>query len=89
MSVAGKNNDMEARIEKIVAMIHGRGGRMTPQRRTLLRVILENPCSTCKELFYLSRKIDSSIGRATVYRTIKMLDDCGVLTGRLIGVTGV
>lgn len=77
---------MEARIEQIAALIHERGGRMTEQRRTLVKVILENPCSTCKELFYLSRKIDKTIGRATVYRTIKMLDDCGVLTGRLIRV---
>lgn len=80
---------MEDKFDRVVSLIHGRGGRMTAQRKTLLKVILANPSCTCKELFYLSRKEDCRIGRATVYRTIKILEEYGIIAGRRISIQEV
>lgn len=53
--------------------------KMTPQRRTILEVFLaEEGHISSEELYNLVRKEDSSIGQATVYRTLKLLADSGI-----------
>ena len=54
--------------DKIIKMLKDRGCRMTKQRRILLDIILEDNCSSCKEIYYRASKKDKSIGTATVYR---------------------
>lgn len=56
------------------------GGRITEQRKNLIRLILANPTCTCKELLYLAKLFDSGIGKATVYRTIKSLEYMGFVS---------
>ncbi len=53
------------------------GGRITVQRRNLIKLILDNPSSTCKELYYLAREKDASVSRATVYRIVHNLEEMG------------
>ena len=66
----------------VIQELKKRGCRITKQRRMLLEVILENECSCCKEIYYKASKIDSSIGSATVYRMINMLEEIGAINRR-------
>ena len=65
--------------EQIIGELKRRGKRMTDQRKIMLDVILEGRWSSCKEIYYEASKRDPGIGKATVYRTIAVLDDIGVL----------
>mgnify|MGYP000152278256 CR=1 FL=1 len=51
--------------EAILNRLRQRGCRITKQRMLLLDIILEEECSSCKEIYYKASKIDSSIGSAT------------------------
>ena len=52
--------------------------KITPQRKTILEVFLnEEGHLSSEELYNLVRKKDSSIGQATVYRTLKLLAESG------------
>ena len=50
----------------------------------LLDVILNNQCSSCKEIHYLASKVDSGIGIATVYRMVNELEDIGVISRKIV-----
>ena len=69
----------EARLVQIIELLRKNGCRITNQRRLLIRVILENECSSCKEIYYTAKKLDSTVGIATVYRTVKTLEDLNVI----------
>ncbi|MBB5265015.1 Fur family ferric uptake transcriptional regulator [Catenibacillus scindens] len=66
--------------EMIIEKLKEHGGRITKQRLMLLDIILENECSSCKEIFYKASKIDRKIGTATVYRMINALEDIGAIS---------
>ncbi len=66
--------------DMIVQKLRDRGCRITKQRLMLLDIILEEDCSSCKEIFYKASKIDKSIGSATVYRMINTLEDIGAIS---------
>lgn len=63
----------------IVKKLKENGCRITKQRLMLLDVILEEDCASCKEIYYKAAAIDSSIGAATVYRMINILEDIGAI----------
>ena len=42
-------------------------------------VILEGKWSSCKEIYYMASKRDPSIGLATVYRMVAVLEEMGFL----------
>jgi Fur family ferric uptake transcriptional regulator len=53
--------------------------RMTYQRKTILDVFLKTKTHVSPEdLYNLVKKRDSSIGQATVYRTLKLLSEAGL-----------
>ena len=56
------------------------GCRITRQRKMLLDVILNEDCSSCKEIYYKASMKDSGIGTATVYRMINILEEIGALS---------
>jgi len=56
-----------------------RGCRITTQRKLIIDVILENRCSCCKEIYYQAVERDKSIGIATIYRMLKLLEDIGAI----------
>ncbi len=66
--------------EMIIEKLKAHGGRITKQRLMLLDIILENECSSCKEIFYKASKIDRKIGTATVYRMINALEEIGAIS---------
>lgn len=71
-------NQMQKDI--IIQQLKERGCRITRQRLLLLDVILENECSSCKEIFYKAAKTDEGIGTATVYRMINVLEEIGAIS---------
>lgn len=64
----------------ILERLRERGCRITKQRRIILDIILENECSSCKEIFYRAVKTDNKIGSATVYRMINILEEIGAIS---------
>lgn len=83
--VAERIDNTESKIETtrpkemIISRLKSRGCRITRQRLMLLDVILENECSSCKEIYYKASKQDHSIGTATVYRMINTLEEIGAI----------
>lgn len=66
--------------EQVFRVLQKSGKRITPQRKVLIDVILEEDWSSCKEIYYEAVKRDPSIGVATVYRMLGTLEEVGVLT---------
>ena len=54
------------------------------QRKMILDIILEDRCSSCKEIYARVVKLDQSIGMATVYRLVKELENIGVLSREIV-----
>ncbi len=69
---------MEER-DRLEAYLRDRGLKMTVARETVLRAFLglERHVSA-EELYDEARRLDPSIGQATVFRTIKLLADAGL-----------
>lgn len=67
-------------VKSIQSSLQERGIRLTPQRRALLEVIDKTGLHLDAERLYeLARQKDPKINRVTVYRTIKMLKDAGLV----------
>jgi Fur family ferric uptake transcriptional regulator len=65
--------------EQIIEKLKENGCRITKQRKMLIDIILENECSSCKEIFYKASQEDENIGVATVYRMINALEEIGAI----------
>ena len=68
--------------EMILEKMGETGCRITKQRITILDIILSEKCSSCKEIYYLAIKEDPSIGTATVYRIVNLLEEIGAFSSR-------
>ena len=74
--------------EIIIRKLKEHGYRITKQREMLLRIILSDQCSSCKEIYYKAAERDPSIGPATVYRMINTLEEIGVINrGNMYRIT--
>lgn len=71
---------MNREKDEILKQLRSEGFRITKQRRVILDVILENHCASCKEIYYRAAKQDASVGMATVYRMVRLLEELGVLS---------
>ena len=68
---------MPSRLEKLC---HEKGLKMTEQRRVITRVLSEAEDHPDVEALYnRATKIDSRISIATVYRTVRLLEEAGIL----------
>lgn len=65
--------------EIILDQLRKKGFRITSQRKLLIEIILEDECSSCKEIYYKTLKSDATVGIATIYRMVKTLEDLGVI----------
>lgn len=74
--------------EAILALLKENGFRLTEQRRLIVDVIVNEEYSCCKEIYILAHKKDSSIGIATVYRMINVLEEIGAISRKNIEKTG-
>ena len=65
--------------EQVIARLQSQGKRITKQRQVMLDVILERDWDSCKEIYFAVSRRDPGIGRATVYRMVRTLEDMGVI----------
>ncbi|WP_051204692.1 Fur family transcriptional regulator [Butyrivibrio sp. VCD2006] len=65
--------------EKAIITLREQGFRITKQRKLILDIILKNDGSTCKDIYYQVISKDNTIGAATVYRMIRLLEDLGII----------
>ena len=75
-------NAVKMQREIILQRLKEQGCRITKQRMVLLDIILNENCSSCKEIYYKASRIDSKIGTATVYRMINTLEEIGAINRR-------
>ena len=74
---------MESRIERLCVE---RGLKMTGQRRVVARVLSEaSDHPDVEELYQRAVALDSRISIATVYRTVRLLEEKGILERRDFG----
>ncbi len=69
---------MEEKYTAILQTFKSRGCRITEQRKNILEVILKNPGSSFKELYYIAKSENKEVGRATIYRTVHSLEEFGL-----------
>lgn len=66
--------------DNIIARCEAKGLRMTDQRRTVARVIGESDDHPdVEELYARASALDPKISLATVYRTVKLFEEAGLL----------
>ena len=70
---------LEEQKNYLIRVLKENGCRITRQRLMLLDILLKEECTSCKDVYYHAVKQDSSIGSATVYRTIRLLEDVGAI----------
>ncbi len=69
--------DLSKTLEELCAE---RGMRMTDQRRVIARILQESDDHPdVEELYRRSSKVDSRISISTVYRTVKLFEDAGII----------
>lgn len=68
-------------IEKLKNNLKEKGYKLTPQRRAIVDMIIRNEGNhlTTEELYDLVKKECPEIGLATVYRTVQLLEEIGVI----------
>lgn len=85
--MADKNENIEEILmseEDIYARLKENGLRLTEQRKLIINIILNETFSCCKEVYILAHKRDASIGIATVYRMINVLEEIGAISRKNI-----
>ncbi|KUJ82042.1 Fur family transcriptional regulator [Ruegeria profundi] len=66
--------------DTIIARCEAKGLRMTGQRRTIAQVLQQSDDHPDVEALYArASKVDSGISIATVYRTVKLFEEAGIL----------
>jgi Fur family ferric uptake transcriptional regulator len=86
MSAAGQETHLEHLRELLAAYMNKKGLRSTEQRRLIVDTFFHGPAHiTIEELLGHVRELDPRVGYATVYRTLKLLAECGVANERQFG----
>ena len=66
--------------DTIIARCEAKGLRMTGQRRTIAQVLQQSDDHPdVEELYARASEVDSGISIATVYRTVKLFEEAGIL----------
>ena len=76
--------DQEEKNAAVIRKLKENGYRITAQRKMLIRVILENEYSSCKEIYFAARKEDQKIGMATVYRMVQLLENMELIHKEMV-----
>lgn len=84
------NDTSKASLDKLRSRLQTymakKGLRSTSQRRLIIDIFFERaPHMTIEDLLAEVRTRDKGIGYATVYRTLKLLAECGVASERRFG----
>ncbi len=73
---------MQNTMETLKVRLKESGLKITPQRRAIINILLDNGNRhlSSEEIYDLVRENCPEIGLATVYRTMQLLDDIGVIS---------
>ncbi|MDP4177516.1 MAG: Fur family transcriptional regulator [Bacillota bacterium] len=71
----------QEKIDKLKNNLKEKGYKLTPQRRAIVDIIIRNEGKhlTAEELYDLVKVDCPEIGLATVYRTVQMLEEIGII----------
>ena len=71
---------MAVKVNDIESLCAAKGMRMTEQRRTIARVLAESDDHPdVEELYRRCARADDRISISTVYRTVKLFEDAGII----------
>lgn len=72
---------IEQRIERIKKQLHSKSYKLTPQRESTVRVLLEHEEDhlSAENVYLLVKEKSPEIGLATVYRTLELLSELKVV----------
>ena len=70
---------------RAIETVRAAGGRVTPERKLLLRIITDNAHLDASEIFLLAKKEIPKISLSTVYRAIGLLKDLGIVSANDLG----
>ena len=65
--------------EYVISLLKEKGFRITKQRKLIIDIILSSDGASCKEIYHKVITKDNTVGTATVYRMIRLLEDVGIL----------
>ena len=65
--------------EYVISILKDKGFRITKQRKLIIDIILNSDGASCKEIYHKVVAKDDTVGSATVYRMIRLLEDIGIL----------
>lgn len=70
------------KIAELEAKIKEKGFKLTPQRQVILDAIIRNGKNhmTVEEIYDYVKKDHSEIGLATIYRSVMLLEEIGIIT---------
>lgn len=77
-----KDLPLEKKIHKkeiILDELKKREYKITEKRKLIIDIILNNECSCSKEIYWEALQKDPSIGIATIYRMVKILEEIGAI----------
>lgn len=76
----------ESDMDKLEKLCAEKGLRMTEQRRTIARVLsVAEDHPDAEELYRRANELDKSISLATVYRTVKLFEEAGIVESHDFG----
>jgi len=65
--------------------LRARGYRLTPQRQLVLEAVVELGHATAEEISAAVRRVASGLNISTVYRTLELLEELGLVTHAHLG----
>jgi Fur family ferric uptake transcriptional regulator len=75
----------DARDDAWHAELRARGYRLTPQRQLVLQAVIELGHATPDEIADLVRRTATGVNISTVYRTLELLEELGLVTHTHLG----
>lgn len=69
----------------LVSQLRSSGRRITPERELLVRIIEQHAHLDAEEIYRIAQKDRPQIGLATVYRTMTLLKDLGIVRATDLG----
>ena len=70
---------------RTINAVRAAGGRVTPERKLLLRIITDNAHLDASEIFLLAKEEIPKISLSTVYRAIGLLKELGIVSANDLG----
>ncbi len=78
--------DVAEQVERFRRVLESRGLKFTRQRRTIARVFFERPGHvSLNQILDRARRAHPGIGYATVYRTMRLMADAGIVSEHRFG----